>query len=426
MRDRRDIVIKATFLALMISVIAIPNSVKILSSVLLATLFLYFVSRRGIINFSTTLMKAYFLTVLVTAFYLLIGVMRGASTEAFEQVILIYVISPLMWTCVFWGAYVRFGQEMIIHVTNVSTIFALATVPLFFMLFSIRGPGGVTFFIDHANVQYGGGYAGATMHVFGSLIFVLSGYFASPAVIRSVSLRAIILISGLMVALISGRAALIVSIAIGTMTGVFVTSSITTLLKRIILLLVGTVFVGTIAIFLLDTLFHVNITAIIAIASGKILDFGGLERRGQLTSLWNGALDYNLLGKGHGLGTNYLRSREFPWRYELVWFAVLLRTGIIGLAIYAAPFVLAFFEGVRRCLSKNATEMDRFMLGGFASVILSSFTNPYIEGVMLQWMFVWPLVHFLVRFQDVPHTTAPSRQSMPVMSAGTAMPRVDI
>ncbi|MCT7061868.1 hypothetical protein, partial [Salmonella enterica] len=87
-----------------------------------------------------------------------------------------------------------------------------ASVAVFFYLFLTRGAAAVSFFFEGANVNLAEGFSGATMHVYGSMIFLCGGFFSSPEVIKHRSLRFSLLAMLLICALTSGRSALILSV----------------------------------------------------------------------------------------------------------------------------------------------------------------------------------------------------------------------
>ena len=63
------------------------------------------------------------------------------------------------------------------------------SVGVFFYLYLTRGAAAVAFFFKGANVNLNNGFAGATMHVYGSLIFLCGAFFSSPELIRNRLLR---------------------------------------------------------------------------------------------------------------------------------------------------------------------------------------------------------------------------------------------
>jgi hypothetical protein len=104
------------------------------------------------------------------------------------------------------------------------------------------------------------------------------------------------------------------------------------------------------------------------------------------------------LGSGHGIGVSYARSETFPWRYEMVWVATVFRVGLFGALVYTFIFLLYIADVLIKLGTGALSVIDKFYFAGFISVYIASNTNPYIESVAFQWMFVFPVVrHFLLR-----------------------------
>ncbi len=131
------------------------------------------------------LMLTYYAGTAVTAFYLWLGYTNGAPREAFNQVLLVYIISPLLWWLIGASLMQRVGQDKLIRWLILLTWLALASVVLFFYAFLTFGKDSVRFLTEDANVNVQGGFAGASMLVYGSLIFLSGSYFAEPTMVRS-------------------------------------------------------------------------------------------------------------------------------------------------------------------------------------------------------------------------------------------------
>lgn len=385
---------------LLFTAVVVPNSLKVVTAGLLSVGFVFFIS--PLLNSSRVLiyLKLYFIGAFVSIFYVVIGALRGAPQVAVLQVVLIYVATPLMWMAVSVGVYRYIGVERLVSWFVWFALCAAFSVAIYFFLFVNFGPAAVGFFIDEdsANLDLESGYAGATMQVYGSLIFLCGAFFGVPNVIKSNIARLFLLVSLLVVALTSGRAALFLAIPVGISTGLFLSlingkktrdiAGRKRVFVSIFSLIVGAVLCG----FLLYSYTDIDLSLVVEKFVSHISSGGGVERSEQAEAIFFGIVDSYGLGGGHGIGVKYLRSELYPWRYELVWLVSVLRVGLLGATIYALPFLFYIVHVVRLALAGRLALEQRFMFCGFFSAFLASGTNPYIESIVFQWMFVLPMV----------------------------------
>ncbi|TPG08125.1 hypothetical protein [Sphingomonas oligophenolica] len=358
------------------------------------------------------LMLTYYAGTAVTAFYLWLGYTNGAPREAFSQVLLVYIISPLLWWLIGASLMQRVGQDKLIRWLILLTWLALASVVLFFYAFLTFGKDSVRFLTEDANVNVQGGFAGASMLVYGSLIFLSGSYFAEPTMVRSRVARLIFPAALIVCAITSGRSAFILAIPIGALVGLALRSGLavamseaerkqTSLLPILLVLVAG---VG--GLMVLSLIFaQIDLRLIVNLFWDKLTSGGGDVRVEQARALWEGIERSYGLGQGHGLGVRYLRSDEFPWRYELIPLASMLRVGIMGTAVYLSPFILYAALLSQRFAERRITRNDIYFAGGFFSVAVAAFTNPYIESFIFQWMFFVPVIALGIDLlpNQVPH-----------------------
>lgn len=344
----------------------------------------------------------YLLGTLVTCLYMAVGLAKGAPMEAIAQTVITYMISPLLWFIILRTVLQLIGVEQLVRYLIVMAWLACASVAIFFFLYLTGGAGAVAFLAENANVFVGRGFSGATMHVYGTLIFVVAAFFAAPELVRN-KLNRILLLGALAVsALTSGRSALIFAIPAGLLVGLVVrqfgrrasgAGSSDRAGKGLRFAFLFIVVVGL--VLALDYLItDVDLLVILQSSWEKLVSGGGEARVDQTVSLWQGVRDTYGLGAGHGIGVAVERNAEFAWRYENVPLAVLYRTGFIGAAIYALPFLIYLSRAVRSALEGSMTSYDRFMFAGFFAVALAGWTNPYLESFIFQWMFILPLISF--------------------------------
>lgn len=387
------------FFLLGLLAIVVPNSFQFSTVSLLficALLSLPSVLRRGI---SFWMFGCLVTSWLVTSIYIFVGVTSGAPVEAVLQVVFIYMISPTMWVIVFSGLLNRVSIDFVVNMFSIYAVLSVLSVVLFFFLFATFGAEAVSIFKENANVNVRGGYAGATMHVYGSLIFLTAAFFSAPEVIKKVPFRWMLLMCLLLSAITSGRSALILSVPIGILIRFFVRRYT---LKQLSSATVDLGFIFVFFFFLAWFIFYfysIDVAYIIRLFLEEISQGGGGARTGQISALWEGIRSNHGLGSGHGIGVDYIRSADFPWRYEVVWLATIFRVGFIGALLYFLPFAL-YFAGIFYLWARGQVDsFDRFLFGGFLAVFVASTTNPYIEAFTFQWMYVLPACYFFLKNQ---------------------------
>lgn len=348
-------------------------------------------------------MLTFFLGAAVTAVYIWVGYVNGAPRSASNQTLFVYVISPLMWIVIATALFQFVGLARVTTWLVWLTWAAVASVAAFFFLFLTFGKGAVAFLTSDANVNVQGGFAAATMLVYGSMIFLAGAIFAQPLVIKGKVARIVLPGFVFLAALTSGRSALILAIPIGFVTGVLLRrrtrledtgEDVRSVLLPMVLLGLGSLLM----LVVIDILFEsVDLTVIVARFWDELTSAGGSERTEQAEALWNGFLDSYGLGVGHGVGVPYIRNMLFPWRYEVMPLATLLRVGLIGAIIYASTFLLYGQRFLDRWSARDLRTQDIYMIGGFIPALLAVATNPYIESFVFQWMYFLPVMALAIR-----------------------------
>lgn len=393
--------------ALLFLAVIIPNSLPIATASILFLTFIFAVLQ---IRWKVDLGKLiglYILGVVITVLYVGVGVNNGAPMESVIQNLFVYSISPLMWIVICSVLMNKISLAIFFRSVNFLAVGCVASVAIFYYLYSKFGPSAVSLFIETANVNLNGGYAAATMHVYGSLIFLTAGFFASPGIVRNKYFRFILLSALGIAAFTSGRSALILSVFIGIGIGFlvrpgrkfFLGKTVKSSGKKYLPIIFGIMLVSWTAL-VFSSYFDIDLALILSMFSEKLFSGGGDERSGQFVALLQGVVDSNGLGIGHGVGVSYIRNDNFPWRYELIWLATILRVGVLGAVVYTLPFVICLFKFFLIWRRKLATECDIFVFAAFVAVFLASNTNPYIEGFAFQWMYVFPVVYFFRRDQN--------------------------
>jgi len=301
----RSIFAVVSFFLLTLSVV-IPNSLQKLTA---ATMIGCFVMSLPIVKLNRNLVHLLFLYlcgVLVTLLYVAVGIHNGAPLVAAQQVVIIYIVSPLLWIYIAAGLTQSVGVDRLVRWLVVLAYLSCATVALYFFLFLSFGPYAASFFIESPNINFKMGYSGATMFVYGSLIFLSGGFFSTPEIVRTKFFRLMLLCLLSIVALTSGRSALILSIPSGFFIGALISHKTLHFMKGGRNFLVVS-FAIIMSVFLLDRLTQINVFYICDLFVKKLFSGGDYARVEQTSVLARGIVDSFGLGSGHGVGVEYLR-----------------------------------------------------------------------------------------------------------------------
>lgn len=348
-------------------------------------------------------MLTFFLGAVVTAIYIWVGYTNGAPRSSSNQTLFVYIISPLLWIVMSTALFQFIGLARVTTWLVWMTWAAVASVAAFFYLYLTFGKGAVVFLTADANVNVEGGFAAATMLVYGSLIFLAGAIFAQPLVIKGNIARVLLPGLVLIAALTSGRSALILSIPIGFVTGFVLrsriradenTENIRSVLLPMFLLGLGSLLM----LVVIDILFEsVDLMVIFDRFWEELTSGGGSERTEQASALWEGFLNSYGLGVGHGVGVPYIRNMLYPWRYEVMPLATLLRVGLFGFIAYGSTFMLYGQHFLTRWNARDLRAQDVYMMGGFVPALLAIATNPYIESFVFQWMYFLPVMALAIK-----------------------------
>ena len=390
MNIRFDYVAHPLLLLLAANAVVFPNA----NQVLLASL-LGFASLLSIItkhSFRLKNFKYWLAPAFVTIAYCVVGIINGASYDAIIQALIIYGISPVLWILVIDFTWRLFGFERAIKYFAIISLLACVSVPIFIYLFDSYGATAVDIFGSQIkNVNIRDGEIGATMHVAGSLIFISAAFVAEPKVLKNKYLLVSLIFAIVFSVLSVGRTMAILALAIGVFFNV-ANSKITW--KRLFYYSITIVGLITFLNYSFHEYYGIDILETFDPHLRKISDTSE-SRPEQVSALISGAFDNMLLGSGHGIGVDYIRSEDMPWRYEAVYFALLFKLGVLGLIIILYPFIASSFIFLKAALGHNIKKYDIFFGAAMFSSLAAGFTNPYPEAFSFQWMYVIPAYYFL-------------------------------
>ena len=389
---------QGSLLAALAICVVVPHSFQIPTAIALGVAFVFCVLGLRSTRWLIWLIVIYCLGAILTVIYLFVGFLNGAPIDAILQSAAVYLVSPFLWIVLASSLMQYFGPEGTVKWLVRFTWLALLSIVLFFWAYFAFGRDSVKFLTEDANMNVRGGFAGTTMLVYGSLIFLAGGIFAEPGVLRSRLARLLMPAALIAAAATSGRSAFLIAIAVGFVIGLVLRPGLRetqqgSVNNLSLLNVIGALAAMVMGIVVLNALFaQLDLAYIVELFWTKLLSGGGNERIQQFYALWEGVEDGFGLGRGHGVGVDYLRSDEFPWRYELLPLATLFKVGVIGLAIYSLPFVLAASRIIKKFQDQSLTRVDIYMAGGLSAALLATFTNPYLESFVFQFMYFLPVV----------------------------------
>ncbi|GAB2539603.1 hypothetical protein [Rhodanobacter koreensis] len=399
----RHIFLGTAFLLLLLAVV-VPNSLPIPTAAVMGLTFMLALPGLCIGAGFRSLLALYACTAMVTIIYMIVGTMHGAPLIAMVEIAATYILSPLLWVIIANGLHRQLGMDRLIDWFVLLSLLCALSIAAFFYLYLTRGAAAVAFFFKGANVNLSEGFSGATMHVYGSLIFLCGGFFSSPELIKNRLLRLVLLVMLLICALTSGRSALILAVPTGWILGLMLASRTTgprrkSPITNTIRYGLPSLIAVAAALVLLGAYTQISVSTVLNSFLDKLTSGGGSSRVEMAHSLYAGILDNAGLGAGHGVGVRFISDKDHPWRYEVVWLATLYRVGMVGTLIYALPFLLYIAKATRLALARRLPPRHKFLFCAFFCAFLGSNTNPYIEAFTFQWMYVIPMVAL---FTDYP------------------------
>jgi hypothetical protein len=379
----------------------IPNSYSVIAAFALILSFAIAIFQVEWTESLVRLIFLFFASATVTLTYIVVGIINGAPSIAAIQIALTYIVFPFIWIVVSANLLQTISTERFVNWSIHFSFIGIISVGSFFYLFLNYGSDSVLFFINSPNINLKDGYSQATMHVYGSFIFVTGAFFAAPRLLLSQPIRYLLLSFLICVAVTSGRSALIISIFIGLLVGAlflprssFFSTSRNNSLANLISSFVTKMFAFTAISAIVIFAVGIDLSVIMSSFTNKLLSGGGIERVEQADALLTSIKGTFGVGTGHGVGLTYVRNEEYPWRYELVWLATLHRVGIFGSIIYSLSFCMCIFIFLNRWRQHILSEFDVFLFSGFICALIASSTNPYIEAFSFQWMYIIPVVYF--------------------------------
>ncbi|MBL3546567.1 MULTISPECIES: hypothetical protein [Chryseobacterium] len=367
-----------------------PNSFRPVKLVLLLLIFL--VGLTKVQTIERAVIFSVVLSIIVTIIYLIVGIHQSLNpSEALSQVLIVYIFTPILWVVILNYCFEKFKVETIVKYLNIYMVLGAVSVFLAIWLFMNGKRKILELIIEDPNMTFTKkGIVEMKLFVYGSLIFFIPAFLQLEKVFKKKSIYFVIILTVVIAAIVSGRSALLLSVFVGLFFYVITNSSVK-LVKYFIIGLLLTV----VLIFILNN-YGVNVFNVLEGFYVKIFEGGDKARSEQTIALIKG-VNNNIFGAGHGVGVDYIRSKKFPWRYENVPVAIIYRVSIFGFLIYSIPFLYSVYKYVS---IKIRNPYDHYMLAGIVSMLIATFTNPYLESFEFNIFYVLPFIYFVKRDKD--------------------------
>lgn len=363
-----------------------PNSFRMIKLPLLL-----FVFAVGIFNFkklNSIVTISLVLSFIVTFIYSIVGIPKSKlPEEAFSQVLVIYVFTPILWVVVLNYIFNKFPLPLIVKFLNHFMLWGCVSVFVAIWLFNTGRVQLLEYVIEDPNMNFKGGVVEMRLYVYGSLIFFIPAYIQLDKVLRNKIIYYVIILFCFITAVVSGRSALLLSIFVGLLFYI----STNNFVKFLRYILIGSIVLG-LSILILES-FGVDLGKIFVEFYSKIFEGQDKARPEQTQALYEG-INQNIFGAGHGVGVDYIRSFKFPWRYENVPFALIYRVSFFGFLVYSIPFIYSVYKFIN---IKNKSPYDKYMIIGYVSMLIATFTNPYLESFEFNIFYVLPFMYFVNR-----------------------------
>ncbi|CAH0270590.1 hypothetical protein [Chryseobacterium sp. Bi04] len=367
-----------------------PNSFRPVKLVLLLLIFL--VGLTKVQTIEKVVIFSVILSMIVTIIYLMVGIHQSLNpSEALSQVLIVYIFTPILWLVILNYCFEKFKVETIVKYLNIYMVLGAVSVFVAIWLFMNGKRQILELIIEDPNMTFTKkGIVEMKLFVYGSLIFFIPAFLQLEKVFKRKAIYFVVILTVVIAAIVSGRSALLLSVFVGLFFYVVTNSSVKLIRYFIIGLLLTVVLV-----FILNS-YGVNVLNVLEGFYVKIFEGGDKARSEQTMALIKG-VNNNIFGAGHGVGVDYIRSKKFPWRYENVPVAIIYRVSIFGFLIYSIPFLYSVYKYVS---IKIKNPYDHYMLAGIVSMLIATFTNPYLESFEFNIFYVLPFIYFVKRDKD--------------------------
>jgi len=393
------------FLMLFAPTVYQPIKAVLLVVIIALVIFKILLINKGNTNLHPRVLFWTWLTTCTGAIFILIGVYKGYSGAL--NLLTVYFIWPWVYTLFASG----FTREMLDKIVRVLVYGSLA-IELYILSFILTQTGKLPswFFIEldlHQIMYMNQGVPQFSLPSLATLIFSLSFIVAALVLWDkkenhpvSRKILWIVFVLGLLVVLMSGRRALMITVA---------TSFLFTLIfrvflpkekrkssrKNIVSIIFGSVFVSIIVFIYLQNNNYLTLSSMIYdFKSGFAFssDESAMARASQYKALMDGWADSPFIGQGFGGQAGDVVRNANNWQYELQYNLLLFSTGIVGTFVYLASVLWVFLTNIR--IIRSGDKLAYFsipILVGTLSFLISNATNPYLGKYDHMWTLFLPI-----------------------------------
>jgi hypothetical protein len=365
--------------------IVVPNSFQLITIVIFTLLFSLILFSHGKF-IDIQLVISWLVISLIFVGYIFLSPIKSENKL---ECIFKYIISPIFWITIFCYIRNNYSLDYIIKKLLIIAFISNVSVLIFYTMMSLGYVSFVKYFIIAPNIDQNTGL-GFTLHVYGSLIFFAASIIPSLFFIKNGLLRIIYVFSFIIAAVLSGRTALILFLFLGLSTIFLYLKKIKFNPARILVSVFIIIVLGNFIFSKFSSNFDVDIVKFITEKHlGKIKDGGGSERSEQTRQILN-QFYKNPVGSGF-VSLTIKRNELKTYNYEVLILTTLMRFGFISVLFIILSLFINFGYIIKNKLLIKVQTIDFFVFGFFA-IIISSFTNPYLESFCFQWMFFGPVV----------------------------------
>jgi hypothetical protein len=365
--------------------IVIPNSFQLITVAIFTLLFILILFSRGKFIDIELVITWLILSLIFTGYIFLSPINNANKLELLFK----YVISPIFWITIFCYIRNNYSLDYIIKKLLIIAFISNLSVFFFYAMMSLGYVSFMEYFIIEPNIDQNTGL-GFTLHVYGSLIFFASSIIPSLFFIKNGLSRIIYVVSFIIAAVLSGRTALILFVCLGLASILLYWKKIKFNPARILMSVFIIIILGNFIFSKFSFYFDIDIIKFLTeVHLDKIRDGGGGERSEQTKQILN-QIYKNPVGSGF-INLTIIRNELKTYRYEVLILSTVMRFGFISVLFIILSLFNIFGYIIKNKLLIKFQTIDFFVFGFFA-IIISSFTNPYLESFCFQWMFFGPVV----------------------------------
>lgn len=361
----------------------------------------------GRVALSKTILLWTLFYVIMGAGYVLLGFLNDAPGALSSM--LIYVISPLVFALFIAGLTSAGVMKVLLRLIVIATI-AIGLAGLNLILWQMGFlPDALHLKIDLGQgISFLQGTSGMRFYSLASLVFTLPFLITSLIVYNKKNPPFIgrfwiwlALISGLIIALLGGREALLLVVVLTSPIALFLRSQLPEHFKtkdrtyRYTNLLLILVAIAGLVVYL-STVFDWTWGGLANAFLGSFdyqNNMSAQARYDQFYALIEGWMRHPFIGSGLGSYVHgVIRNPDKPWAYELQYVLLLFQTGLMGLLLYSSGIIWLYVMGLKVIRSGSPLSIHMVpVLVGTSCFLMANATNPYLQAYGQLWTLFFPI-----------------------------------